>query len=1127
MAISNRRLGLTLLLILTISFCSGCGGGGGGGSSGGPDLGFNGGSWQSDFFVADVLFGRPLIDTKGLVYQVVNPASYIELDPITGFLIAGYPKTLYPNDEMGNLWSLNLVDTPYQPFKPKIIPRNAVFIVEFSQPVDPATLLLDADNLLTAVSPVQLKDKLGRSVPIQANALGNQLILSPVTGDNVGFPASPLIFNEGGIPISDNSGFMRLTFTSIGAGAQVLKSSAGLELGERADGLGTVNKPIGFNPGNQYLDFISFGEMTFNGFLPDLTPPRLIREVAANGTVDSVNLFGSDFIIGDSTAGFNVSANGGQGEWAQGILTLRPGDPFEAKVRVTTNNGTEFTVAQSEPGFVYGDPAVGDDYLVQRVEYFEPIPGFDRPETAIDPVNHPKDIDDPEDAFNSDLIRFLSFDEWDGNNWIPETNFNYADPDHLISASYRISLQFSEPMDVGSFRPLDSFYVADAIGDRTDPLFDVMKIGRVTSANRQTKIFFEPVYVDQFGLLGGDQFVGFGKLSKTLRFVIRAIPSSVQLEAFYESLGDPGTWPEAIIPDLDAEGVLGVTDLGGQSLGMPTQFFDKADNYCLIHEDSPGRGPFPPAVDYLVSLSSLGDPLLLETGLIAHRFMGLPETAADPDKGITGVVYRDHDDKDGDHSDNEIYGPCIADVSVGLSGFLSGHPVEFIEHVFDDHNPPSRSSPSDPDPISKTPFGAGTPINASFGVRFQQVYRRGEASPDVPSFEGTVLDLIGLSWSPIGGNVTHTYIKELQIAMCLFRGGINLGQSTEPYEDPDTRENGGIPKGTNSGLDQKFDSYRGTWGPNGDYPNPDNFKEENSPISSSNVWDTDGDGSLRDEWNIVIGSPIDYNKFHGLPNPEPYTDGRSYIIDQSNMYAPKNQGSKFNLYLSYPAFDNPSELPGYGYDSSRGLLIDIRTDDNGSTPVALTNGYSFHVGIQSSMLPRFRAYCRAGPAAYRTSIFAATDPYDVVNPPMTGPPNPVPDDPRSWHRAWPTMLSSPGNYGDNSRYFMIFNYAKRVSTVESPLIRVQPSSLMRPKYLAPIIDPPLSDIPLGTKLHLWFRASQDEDGFYKVTDWFPHDQISNLNGDKRPFVQFKATFEANLETGEIPIIDSIVIPYRE
>ncbi len=1142
-----------------MTLLSGCGGGGSSGGGGG--VAFNGGSYESDFFLEDIYFGRPLFDLNGVTTQVVNPISHIQMDPITGLLLPGYPQVLYSGDSLNNLLSLNLVNTSSQPFEPKIVPRNAALIVDFSETVDQASLNLDQDNMLTVDSPIQVTDQLGRAVPIQVTfpAAGDQLVLNPVVGDNVGLPASPISFDENGIPVTNPDGFVLIVFYSMGTGVNVLKSEEDNELGARFDLLGTPLSPIGINPGNRVLDFVEFNDMTFHGFLPDLTPARIIREVSDNGIAGAGSTVTT---IVDPGASFNVTANSGDGEWAGALVTVRQGQISEEKVRIATNTAT--TLFLDTP--LATPPAVGvDDYLIQRAEYFEPIPGFSRPETAVDPVNHPKDPDDPEDAFNFDLIFFMKFDRWDGNNWIPvnyDPGNDPGNPIKQIDPTWRLSVQYSESMDLESFLPYETFYVSNDIGEITDPCFNTMKLGRTTGSSRNTIVSFEPFHTDQFGILGGDTFRGFGKEAKDLRFVLRIVPSLKQVQAFYASLpdappgypgGNAGYWYDqwGVVDDLEAEGVLSISDIGGQPLGLPRQFFDKRDPYCLINMSSPGRGAFPPAVDFILKLSCNADPALDEVGTVVHRFMGQPETAADPGTGETGVVYRDHDDLDGTHDDNEIYGPHIADIQLGMSGFLSGHPVEFIEHVFDDYNPPSPSSPSAPDPIYKTPFGAGTPINASFGVRFEHVYRRGDCSPDVPTYQGTILDLVGLAWSPIGGHVTTTDIKEFSIAVAL--SSLKLDQPYgNPvkyyYDEPNTRESGGIPNGKHTGLwNKKFDERRRK------------KSELNKPapgdlITDGHVYDVDGDGFARDEWTIVLGDPIDeaaysFNEenYYDPGNPtgpsillstvqgKPYADGRPYHITQSNIYAPKNQGSGFNYYLPYPDFDNPVEHPGFGYDSTRGMLVEIRTDDNLGLYVSARNGYAFHAAVQSSQLPRFRAYARAyppptipypgGSSTQRPSVFGASDPYDMLNPPFQQTGSLIqPNDTIAWIHPWDGLLPGDASYGDNSRYFMIFDYGKRVSVIMSPRIRVSPISVTKPEYLSPLIEPSFSEIPPGTNLTIEFRASSDGVGTFE-TDWFPPDQISQLNTGIYPFVQFRAVFEANMATGDLPVIDTIVIPF--
>jgi hypothetical protein len=103
-----------------------------------------------------------------------------------------------------------------------------------------------------------------------------------------------------------------------GVGPLQLLSTTGAALVPRLpDKLGSLDVPIPFNPGNSKLDPLALqtedGAIHFNGFLPDLVSPRIVRPVGRSGSVFHAT---TSTITGDLLVpAANTSANQGLGEW--------------------------------------------------------------------------------------------------------------------------------------------------------------------------------------------------------------------------------------------------------------------------------------------------------------------------------------------------------------------------------------------------------------------------------------------------------------------------------------------------------------------------------------------------------------------------------------------------------------------------------------------------------------------------------------------------------------------------------------------------------------------------------------------------------------------------------------------
>jgi hypothetical protein len=952
-------LALAVFLIAGLAAC-----GGGGGSGGGGGGGATNGNGQSeldpstDFFLTGLSMARAVFDESGELTQLVNPASLFESDPLTGVPLAGFPKVLNEGTSLASLAAIDFsqILDPLTPQVP-LLPRNAALVMRFSMDVDVASLNLAAEEVdefgtLSSTSTIQLRLKTGQLTKTRVFVDGPRVILLGTSETTVGFPASPLVFDQTGAAVEDSSGFMRLTLGP-GVGVGLLKSTGAVPISTRTDKLGAEVRPVPINPGNGFLDAIVLqtdnGIVNFNGFLPDLSSPRIIRPVIQAGFITNITSSGGQLEIRDSSLVVlpNTSANGGLGEWASGLMLVTSAGGAVTSEYVVESNVNELgeAVYRLQPGAVL-DPAVfvADTYTVSRTEYFEPLPPpfpsdpVQLARVTVDPEGVPRDPADPQDFFNSDLRYFVRvFDEGGVeqlDRWNPATSTFLAIPPKSV-----LRLQFSESMDQSSFDPYETCFVTDGGLPKSDDSFDSMRIGVTAFSVNNTFMDFRPFLLDQ-EIPGNSQFVGFGGTASPLRLVLRTIPGQAEIEGLLES----GT-PEVLaqLTDLADTGIRGCIDVGGRGLGLPAALLDQTDDLnFLLGANSPLLGPFPPSVDFSMEFETLpnADP---DYGVIVHRFLGQPTTSIfkyDPstvhDTVEAGVEYKDYppQDQDGDGTIDRrfIYGPQVVEVGLNIPGRLTGAPATTIEHLIDDFNPPKPSnfaSPNGEDFLISTGFGSSTPINSGFGARFQHIYRAGDASPSESDFRGVLLDLVGLAWSPFP---LSTSVAVNTATLDDFELVVGLGNSNGGL-GPNTNQTNGIPASGNSGLMRQFDCNRLEHG---------------------------------DDCCVKINTGKK-NELSQNPQPPSTTvvrPGTTYAINSTNLFKPTNAGLSqggFNLYLNYPTF-NAGIDPSFGqtnvfsfpYDSRFPMLIEYSVGQN-ETPPPL-NLYRFSPGILTSVLPRFRVW---------------------------------------------------------------------------------------------------------------------------------------------------------------------------
>lgn len=1057
------------------------------------------------FTLEEVRFGRGLPSLDGSSIQVVSPLTTVDLQPLTGLPLVDTVKPLYAQVDPVERLEFGL--GPF--FTPPIVPRNAVLELVFSAAIDVTSLALDIDGRLTSASPVQCTVG-GSALSPRAHVKGNVLVLDPVVGDALGWPASPVLKNAVGVGVASNVGHAALTVDPVGL--QALMAQGGASLQARPDLLGSTaagGSAIGFNPGNAVLDFIGSGGLgpnlvRFNGFLPDLVAPRLTRKVGFDGTFQGVNgdMNGPQSLTLRTVVGFSNVAKQGRGQWADGVLRVRPDGPMPETALILSSMTTDIGGGSFQTTFHLASTLAmpltdGEDYRLERIELWEPDPSHPLDPTTFDPLN-------PALVENMDVANFFELCDASGavvhGNAIPSTGM--------------IRVRFSEPMDVASFQPYESFWVSEDV--LPSPLGQE-ELGRIVAEDGGRTLTFVPDRELQFGPATGTfERVGFGPFARPMLAHLRVVPPP---DLLFQALG------EAEYGDFVDEGIRGVSDVAGRAVAVPVALWSASTPYADLER----------------AFEIVADPSLERHGAVVLRFRGTPQIVPGP--GIAAAVsFRDISASSCGPEGN-VFGQNVADFDLHTNGFLAGAPVGFIQKIHDDFNP----SPQGPTLANSS--GASTPIGGFAvlgGSRFQHVYRAEDCSPDSAALAGTILHLRQVHFAPFGGFVVNTTIPDFQV-----HGG-------HTRYIPITSQGGGIPLQPETGLNHVM----------GGTSNVVGFPE--TGLLAGNYNATNTETGLPYERQLLYGSETGPDAFIGSP----------FVIDQTNVFTPAGTSRPYHPLPHVPfdhllPYDNGAveELTppnGSGTSGSHSLLLEYRVRASIPGATAVGNAFTFAVGMLTSARPRFRVFtigAGCGSCVFQNTCFAGLT--SAVSPPLdpdkirnAAGPSPAapslacdcPRNPATGNVVPPgapagcalvgsgmsivtlaTTLNSvfaadQHNYGDNARYFMVFDYVKKDSLVRTPWIRVQPNDVSDVTWLAPIFDPPLTPSPEGTALSVRLRTSTDGVS-PSATPWLDAeamvDEDNPLNaGSGRVFVQFEVRTTGNPTTQVVPALDTVVLPFR-
>ncbi len=790
---------------------------------------------------------------------------------------------------------------------PLIVPRDGVLALRFSASVDPQSVVadeIDGSGHVVSAGSIQVRTRDGRPVAARiTTADARTLWLDPRTGGAPGFPPSPLALGPTGEALADPTGFLRIVLPR--SGARVVRSASGRALAARADRLGDPATPIGFNPGNRLLDFVVQNGLlptneTFNGFLPDRVPPRIVRTHGWSGQLDfSAGDAAGPSTIVDAGAAFSTRARLGAGEWAGARLILRPGQSREERREVASNTATAlFTTAP------FARPAQdGDEYRLERTERFEPDVG-----DPIDPDLF--DPDNPENATNASLDSFVEVFELDalGNVVAGPTPFRDGAPPRS-----ELRIRFSERIDPASCLPWETFRVV-RLADEQETVSEVILDPTGTIAT------IRPALRDASS--GTTDVVGWAPGTRTMQLVLATVPRTGDLAARMT--------PDEVRAFLDA-GERGLTDLGGQPLGFRRGSWSAADpvvRYSALFTSSEAFG------------TQTNSPPVRSFGVIVHRMKGRPVIGYDPVLGESGVLFGDQ---------AGLYRP-LAEFNLLTNGVLAPQPIVFHTKVLDDVFPPPHGQ------FGRFRLGEGTPLftpNPSpgpqphDGARFQTVWRDVDCSPSRDALAGTLLDLYRVSWAPIGGNVTSDVYDNVSIhcAHSSFRPmTTSIGLALYPL----------------SGLGQPFDYD--SWTSLVDPAQPDLCPGACSLAHGPNHWDSLQTCVLPGTQYKVASTglfvpPGDVNAFHPWPLfdvPFSYNNGDVPRAER-DLRSLVNASFDCAGGSANPWYDDRTYNSDPNWDNSGGdsLLFEVRVHPQ-STPISRQNGFSFAIGVLLDVRPYFR-----------------------------------------------------------------------------------------------------------------------------------------------------------------------------
>ncbi len=423
-------------------------------------------------------------------------------------------------------------------------------------------------------------------------------------------------------------------------------------------------------------------------------------------------------------------------------------------------------------------------------------------------------------------------------------------------------------------------------------------------------------------------------------------------------------------------------------------------------------------------------------------------------------------------------------------GGIRPRAVSFTSANADPSNPvPSIMTPSPSSPI--------TPLS-NLGSKLQTVWRYADFGWSVRDETKYNIDVVGLNWAPADGQVISDFFDRLEIRL------------SHSERLPDEALNPGLlPQYRNSGLtafrftDNSLDPQKVV-----------HHKDLGYRINPARIFQT-STGLRLMPWPLNRGSgPL-----------VTYTWRDTTLLDVGGNAGP---GVPMAIEVNEPLLLEPGEagsvaprreVPSFGLP----LLMEFRCFPD-STALA-QNSFAVSLATNASSRPNFRVYSTGG--TNTSNMIVNVEP-EFENRPLGGfNPNSSPPGKRT-------------GSGDNTFYIGQLDYVVRVSRVHTAWFDTRSGD---PDYLDPVLEPSLQ--PEGTEIQIEYRGANsfqllDEPFDARFLDPYGeldtgvvqfHDESAEWQSsidaiDGARYLQMRISFTANVETGQIPRITALGIPFE-